>query len=90
MTQTLEYMIDVMTRAQAGEQVQQRTMNINGTIFEDDNKPSWNWMYNIYRIKPREPRVIYMTASEIDKFAGDTAAETTDDVFEFMEVIDDD
>lgn len=58
MTQTLEYMIDVMTRAKAGERVQFK--KIGKEEWFDINNPVWAWNEYDYRIKPREPRVIWV------------------------------
>ena len=59
MTQTLEYMIDVMTRAKAGEQVQGNDRKDPNYWF-DTSSPVWAWNNYNYRIKPREPRVIWV------------------------------
>ena len=60
MSETLEYMIDVMTRAKAGEQVESifPPYILHGWLKDDD--PIWNWSTVQYRIKPREPRVVYI------------------------------
>jgi len=91
MTQTLDYMIDVMTRAKAGEWVQERLTQQD--VWVDVDTPYWNWAVLNYRIKPREPRVIYVEAEDNGKLA-DNWLETDPNVREkkqikFREVLDD-
>jgi len=84
MIRTLEYMIDVMTRAKAGEQVQR--CDHNGGGWHNDNDQNWNWSIYDFRIKPREPRVFWM--SEHDGIF-DNKEDCIGKAIKFVEVPDD-
>ena len=88
---TLEYMIDVMTRAKAGEQVQ--VSDHGGPWGDTTARPNWNWSGFNYRIKPREPRVIWVGENPAGAlgFTARTNKEHCDDnPVKFVEVLDDD
>ena len=94
MTQTLEYMVDVMTRAKAGEQVQFNNNDPDDHVWYDENDPTWNWVDYTFRIKPREPRVIWVSEYD-DGSLGDSLRifkqYIPDDLrpIKFIEVLDD-
>lgn len=55
---TTAEMIKVMQAAELGEAIQCRALS--DSEWGDVNSPVWNWLANDYRIKPREPRVIWV------------------------------
>lgn len=90
MTQTLEYMIDVMTRAKAGEEVQQQPSDEDS--FRACRGAVWDWHNNNYRIKPREPRVIYLEEDVEGGMARVLHHDSPDNLnkpIKFVEVMDD-
>ncbi len=94
MTQTQEYMIDVMTRAKDGEQIEGTVRsNPEGLGWIDDGYPTWNWSKYNYRIKPREPRVIYIAEYPHPQGTIASIALSPDDFpntpIKFVEVLDD-
>ncbi len=56
---TTAQMIEVMQAWQRGETIEVRDIGEKrwGTLIDE---PSWNWIDSDYRIKPREPRVIWV------------------------------
>lgn len=57
---TIDEMIAVLEAAKRGETIQSRPNG--GSRWEDTPLPSWAFASREYRIKPREPRVLYLLA----------------------------
>ena len=58
--QDIDYMIAVMQAAKEGKEIQRRHLHGIDAPWIDTPKPSWNWSTFDYRVKPAEPRRIWV------------------------------
>lgn len=61
------YKIKVMQAFEDGKTIQE---NDAATGWRDNPDPTWNWQYTKYRIKPREPREIYIEEQDDGTLSG--------------------
>lgn len=61
---TIKEKIAVMSAFDRGEKVQLKPIRDDPSGWEDATCPNFNWESFEYRIKPREPRVIYVPLDE--------------------------
>ena len=58
----IDHMIAVMTAAKEGKTIQSRSLSYIGIdgLWNDTRHPCWNWAHSEYRVKPAEPRRIWL------------------------------
>ena len=93
----IDHMIAVMTAAKEGKAIQYRSRthrNIDG-FWRDAPNPHWNWANIDYRVKPAEPRRIWVNmyddhrgfAHPSREQANARAGNYRDECVEFVEVV---
>ena len=62
----IDHMIAVMQAAKEGKAIQFRRHPYSGidVCWKDTPKPSWNWAMLDYRVKPTEPRRVWLNVRE--------------------------
>ena len=58
----IDYMIATMQAAKEGKAIQRRyrTHPVTDVYWKDTPKPDWNWTDFNYRVKPAEPRKVWL------------------------------
>jgi hypothetical protein len=61
---TTEEKVEIMLAHDAGAEVESKHVADEDKSFALDKDPYWNWWSRIYRLKPREPRRIWVNEYE--------------------------
>lgn len=74
---TTAEMIEVMQAFERGEEIEVLVTGLGGqSAWITAFPPGWNWSNTDYRIKPREPRVIWVNEYKVGNYVEYTVHET--------------
>ena len=62
LTITTKHMIEIMNAFVEGKKIQ--VSDLDCIEWHDCSEPSWNWLYNVYRIKPEPKRMTEIQLAE--------------------------